>query len=264
MTESLQWRHNEFDSRACGLSMLTISGWQAGIDLSTVLEKWVEDRTAEGWNHAWVRMQPDKVSELTALEDAGFRCVDSLITLTHTLRKPESLDPRVGLFETGDDFALQSLSQGAFERTRYAKDPWMPPGAADRVMRAWISNNIKGRADMTWVARVDGVPVGFLSSLWRPAEGLAVIDLIAVDRRCQGIGLGRALTHAMVSHYLPKARQILVGTQAANEPALALYQACGFRLSRFELGFARQLKPLNRFGQLSSVAYQRELMERRS
>lgn len=262
MIEAVQWRHNEFDSTAVGLSMLTITGWQEGIDLARALSQWVRDRTEEGWNHASVRVPPGNVPVLVALEDAGFRCVDSLVTLAYGARASSPPDPRVGPCHSHDHAAIQALAQGAFESTRYACDPWMPAGAADRVVKSWVSNNLHGRADRTWVARVDGAAVGFLSSLWRPAERVAVIDLIAVDRRCKGMGLGRALTQAMVSHYLGSAQQITVGTQASNAPALALYQSCGFRVVRFDLGFARQLHAAPRAETASSDHRVRETFER--
>lgn len=242
MTEPVHWRHNDFDSAAVGLSMLTITGWRDAECVGGALPQWVRDRSAEGWNHASVRVPPGHVTAIVALEDAGFRCVDSLVTLASNDRGSWEPDPRVGPCHAEDHAAIQALSVGAFELTRYARDPWMPAGAADRVVAAWVYNNLNGRADRTWVARVNGIAVGYLSSLWRPEERTAVIDLIAVDRRCQGMGLGRALTQAMVSHYRDAARQITVGTQAANASALALYQSCGFRVIRFELGFARPLQ----------------------
>lgn len=242
MTQGIIWSVDSFDSETVGIPMAKISALPEDQDLAAQLLRWKDERAAEGLRHASTRLTPDQTNRIIALEDAGFRCVDSLITLAFAGAAPQTLDPRVMVAEAGDLESIVDLSQGLFDQTRYALDPWMPPGAADRVVAAWVRNNLQGRADRTWLAKVDGEAAGFLSSLWRPEQGHAVIDLIAVDRRFQGKGLGRALTLAMVSHYFGTAPKITVGTQAANLSALSLYQAAGFRVMRFELGFSCPLK----------------------
>jgi GNAT superfamily N-acetyltransferase len=232
---------DSFDSETVGLSMVKIIGLPASDNLAGLLTQWVKERSEEGHKHASVRVNREEAGRIAALEKAGFRRVETLITLVYTGSAPDSSDPRISDCVPGDRASILALSQGVFDETRYALDPWMPEGTADRVVAAWVENNLKGRADRTWVAKVDGETAGFLSSLWRPDEGLAVIDLIAVGERFERQGLGRALALAMVSHYFNKATRISVGTQATNSSALALYQRTGFREDRFELGFASLL-----------------------
>jgi GNAT superfamily N-acetyltransferase len=241
MTDLVKWRHNPFDSQAVGMSMITITGLGTSHSLREPLQAWVNSRCDEGWNHAHCRVQVGDFQAKRALEDVGFRCVDSLATLSFAGQATVNPDDRVQPYRPIDEASIQALSQGSFSLTRYARDPHMPPGAADRVVESWIGNNLNGRAHNTWVIREQGQAVAFLSSLWDSSKRWASVDLIAVEKQQRGTGLGRALIEAMVSHYSSTATEISIGTQGDNLAALALYQSCGFRVRRLELGFARLL-----------------------
>ena len=54
---------------------------------------------------------------------------------------------------------------------RFTVDPLVPPERVPEVYRQWAMNSVRGFADLVWVARRDGVPVGF--GTWSIQRGLA-------------------------------------------------------------------------------------------
>jgi diamine N-acetyltransferase len=80
-----------------------------------------------------------------------------------------------------------------------------------------------------FVARTDGVPVGFsIVRDWASAERVTCVKRIAVSR--PGNGLGRRLLHAVVSRIFhdTDAHRVWLGVFPENERARRAYQATGF------------------------------------
>jgi len=74
---------------------------------------------------------------------------------------------------------------------------------------------------------------GFLS--WREDGTEARINMIAVDPKCQGKGIGSNLLRVWMTMMVGKSR-IVAGTQSDN-PAAKLYQNHGFKIAEKELTF---------------------------
>jgi ribosomal protein S18 acetylase RimI-like enzyme len=79
------------------------------------------------------------------------------------------------------------------------------------------------------VAKNGDKVVGFCSTIRRDVG--IVIDLIAIDPDCFGLGYGRKLVSSVIASY-PKASSIQVGTQKNNVASLMLYKSCGFEKIR--------------------------------
>jgi ribosomal protein S18 acetylase RimI-like enzyme len=174
--------------------------------------------------------RPDgDVTVLGALQAAGFRVIECLITLQCDLRRAVGKMPeRVRLATWTDDNAVAAIASSSFRHDRFHADPQVSDEAADRLKGAWARNSVNGRADAVFVTEEGGRLTGFNACLLRGDE--AVIDLIGVADVAQRRGFGRDLVAASLAHYAGKAQRMIVGTQSANHASLALYETAGFRI----------------------------------
>ena len=88
------------------------------------------------------------------------------------------------------------------------------------------------RGEKLLVARVDGEVAGFLAVIAGSHEGrpAGTVDLMGVDVERQGSGVGRALLRRFILDSGERYEFLLAGTQAANLPAVRLYEGEGFGL----------------------------------
>lgn len=173
------------------------------------------------------------IRSLHFLEDIGCRVVDLSLTLALEpadlqVGRPSGVRPA----RTEDQAAVEAIAGSAFRFSRFHLDEAIPQALAHRIKRAWATNYFSGgRGTALLLAEdADGV-CGFLQVL--ESGDAAVIDLIAVAPRAAGQGRGSALVAALAAAPLSSGdlpRRILVGSQAANLPAVRFYEKLGFRL----------------------------------
>jgi len=182
----------------------------------------------------------EAVPAIRALTGAGLFLADVNLTFRRE-SAPEGIVPPAGSgiavapFAPADREGVLEIAGSCFRYSRFHLDPLFSKEIADRVKRAWIKSCIEGeRGDRLWVARWDGRPVGFLAALTdaRPSERVRIIDLIGVDSRTQGRGIGRALVNQFIAESSAEGSAMEIGTQAANGPSARLHEGCGFRLVR--------------------------------
>jgi ribosomal protein S18 acetylase RimI-like enzyme len=161
------------------------------------------------------------------LQGAGFRLIESLVTLRRDIAPAPEVKRPVGPARPGDRDACVAIAVAALRQDRYHADPHIDHRIADAIKAAWVSNNLAGRADLSLVARsAAGEVMGFNQLLKTGRE--AVIDLMAVAPAAQHQGYGGALVAAGMRAYAGQADTMRVGTQGSNGPSLALYQSAGF------------------------------------
>ena len=192
---------------------------------------------AAGWREGGFWLVSCRVAEIagatapgigSALRHAGFRHVETLVTLTREIgREPTPLPDAIETGTPDDSEICAEIGAIALTTSRYNADARIDPAAASRLKAQWVRNAFAGRADAILCARdSNGRAQGFNLLLQRADE--AVIDLIAVAPAAQRRGFGRRLVMAGLAHYAGRARRMRVGTQAVNTASLALYRACGF------------------------------------
>lgn len=107
-----------------------------------------------------------------------------------------------------------------------------------RVYPDWLASQARDvarvcteHASRTWVAVVDGRPVGFAASVYDEAASSGEIEMIAVDPRYQRQGIAAAL----IDHSLDRMREaglklagIGTGGDPGHAPARAAYEKAGF------------------------------------
>lgn len=176
------------------------------------------------------------IRTIQALESEGAVLTDVLLTFrsdTNSLgsisvsRKVEISNAREE--ETGE---LSHLGHSIFTIDRFHCDPRLPKSRSDELYREWVLNSLRGLADTVLVARKDNRVVGFVTcKVEDVAENCryGVIDLIGVDSRYRGQGIGHRLLHSALMWFADRVESVYVGTQAANTGAVSLYEKCGFQ-----------------------------------
>jgi [ribosomal protein S18]-alanine N-acetyltransferase len=90
---------------------------------------------------------------------------------------------------------------------------------------------------LAWVMRAsDGQIVGFLLA-WSVADELHLLELAShPEHRRQGFG--RGLLHALIAHAREqRKRLLLLEVRRSNQPAIALYESCGFQTTGVRRGY---------------------------
>lgn len=188
----------------------------------------LDDLARRGFWLVSCRVAEDDGAAIGALEAAGFRRVETLVTLRRNLAEADRTPPPgVRPASASDREAVAEIAARAFRFDRFHADPRVPRPLADRLKAEWAANGLGGRADLALVAEEAGRVAGFNLLL---ADGVeAVIDLIAVAEPFRGRGVGRRLVAAGFAHYAGRSRAMRVGTQADNLPSIRLYEGLGFR-----------------------------------
>ena len=119
-----------------------------------------------------------------------------------------------------------------FTIDRFHSDPSLPREKSDQLYSEWVANSFRGLADIVIVARNGDEPVGFITcKVGRVASDFkyGVFDLVGVEPSEAGRGVGSALVHSALEWFATRVPSVYVGTQAANNRAVKLYERAGFR-----------------------------------
>jgi ribosomal protein S18 acetylase RimI-like enzyme len=199
-------------------------------DLQPLTARSLELLSQDGCQLVTVRRPETDRNSISVLQQAGFRVIECLITLSRSLA-PTTFDVPADLSvaRREDAEGCAEVARAAFRSDRFHADPAISDGAADELKAQWARNSVAGRADKVFVTRDGSTVTGFNACLLKGRD--AVIDLIGVAPLHQGKGLGKALILAAIAHYSGKADTMTVGTQSCNFASLALYQDAGFRIS---------------------------------
>jgi len=168
------------------------------------------------------------VGEGEPLKAAGFRKIEQLVTYARSLEDAPPVRSTWRIEQAGetDVEACRAIAALALRSDRFHADPRIDDRVASDLKAAWIENSIRGRADSVFLAVRAGSVAGFNAVNLRGTT--AIIDLIAVSPAFHGKGAASALIGAALERYSGTCVEMRVGTQAANLPALRLYEKLGF------------------------------------
>lgn len=174
------------------------------------------------------RIPTAEVKLLKSFQDAGFRVVDTTITLQADCTSFTHEIPTGVRFAVSEDKAtVADIAGSSFELSRLHLDPEIPTEVADRSRIEWASNFFEGqRGDHMVVAENSGKVAAFLQLLG-PVAGVLTIDLIAVINAARRLGLGAACISFATQNILG-VQKLRVGTQVANTGSLRFYEQLGF------------------------------------
>ncbi len=152
---------------------------------------------AQGYTYLDLQVRVDDLTPVNAAVRCGFRLVATHLTLVHDLSRPvPPCPPTPATIELGRPEDVDELEAMAARcvppYSRYAVDPRLPRDKTPVVFGQWAANSVRGYAQLTLVARVDGVIAGY--SAWR-------------DNAAAAQYLGEKLAVSAVSSVVPEARR---------------------------------------------------------
>jgi hypothetical protein len=221
--------------------------------LPPLIEELVAALAAAGVRHISARVDVADIPALTALESAGFRLMDALVTyITRPGKEPPHEVREVGRirgFREADGPEVLAIAQTAYRgfRGRFHLDPHLDPARCDAFYGEWARQCVSGRmSDMLLVSEGgDGRVLGFLA--FRRREPVSSVSGVAVF----GGGLGACRPDAPGAY----AGLIRAGTVWAHEhggvaecqtqnynfPTIRIYEAVGAHYVRADYTLHRWL-----------------------
>ncbi len=166
-----------------------------------------------------------------AFTNRGAHHVDELITSRRDVGGPVqgstelAIEHLERLVEPRDIEAVARMTAHGITRSHLHADVRLPVERTRELYERWAINDVTGRAQGVFIARVGETVAGYISVLTR--DGNAILDLVVVSPERRGLGIGGQLVAACCRWATASAHPALVGTQADN-PALRLYARAGF------------------------------------
>lgn len=186
-----------------------------------------------------VRCAMEELGAAQALEDTGFRLMDTLVYYQRDLhRTPIPSDTGHILIRPAsaeDSAAIVAVAIESFQgyRGHYHADSHLDPDKCDQVYASWAERSVASRdvADQVLVAELDGRIAGFATlRLNSPDVGEGV--LFGVARFAQGRGIYRSFMVRGMDWCAEQGRRVMiVSTQITNLAVQKVWVRIGFELS---------------------------------
>jgi dTDP-4-amino-4,6-dideoxy-D-galactose acyltransferase len=192
---------------------------------------------SQGLAVIFARVPLHDFSTIQVMEAEGAVLTDVLLTFTKDLDhnfvcKNHVKKIKIGQASLSDEEALRNIAREVFRVDHFHADSRLSREKCDDVYSEWISNSLRGLANIVFVARKGDSILGFVTCKCRIDQSgnqKGFIDLIGVRNEYTGHGIGSFLVSKSLEWFSGKACCVLAGTQAANVPAVRLYQKMGFR-----------------------------------
>lgn len=185
------------------------------------------------------KVDVNDVSHLHDLLQRGFLLVDTALVFRRPVRADWGpgqpalpRDTEIDSVREGEADAVTEIASSIFRWSRFHLDPRFPDPAANNIKAEWGRNLASGeRGTGCLVARRHGRVVAFLGYRFDDTGvPVAVIDLVGVDPRVRNQGIGSALVASAITIARADRRDVIVGTQVANQASVRLYENLNFRL----------------------------------
>lgn len=255
----LALRPNDWESRFFGRRIGTLESDGTALaalpapDRDEAVGRTVAAADATGYQLVQARLEVADLVAAAALEEAGFRLVDTRLEFLTRLdrRRFNRLAPpfgTAGLAEEGDREALLRLTHECLTanpgvQSRYKNAAYFTPEEASRWFAAWMENGLADPGTLTAVWRVADEPIAFFGFARRAEmDGLPLYQSTIMGTAAAGRGHKSELfLQATLFDALPVdefwMRQV---TQADNAPVLRNNLVLGRRIHRVALTFFRR------------------------
>jgi len=201
---------------------------------------------SDGYEQVLRRSGLDNLTEIWALEGAGFELMDVGVTFARTLRGPiapavhEDLTIRPS---TDDDIEqiVEAMVRDPWG-SRYESDPAYEAARVRELRTRWLWNSHRGRADVVLVGVLDGRPAGYVTCrLDHDGNGPGEIELVGTLPGFRGRRVASRVLADAVAWFSTRTSAITVRTQATNIAAANLYESGGFTLRGSDMTFRLNL-----------------------
>ncbi|TJX13649.1 GNAT family N-acetyltransferase [Tissierella creatinini] len=123
---------------------------------------------------------------------------------------------------------IVKIARNSFQHSRFFNDPKLPEDKAKNIYLHWTESAFDQEDKYFAICEREGNVAGYI--LFSFNDESSVIELIAVDERYQGQGVGKSLIQSMESFVKNQGiYKIKVGTQVKNISAAQFYIAMGFK-----------------------------------
>lgn len=189
------------------------------------------------------RLLSGRLEEINALEDAGFRMVDNIVTMTCDLGNTAepTADCAFRDLKDQDPPILRAMMEDSFSHSRFNYVPALSD-KGDGVYQRWFDTLVadkKKGVDLRFIVACDAndSPLGFLC--WRHATGLrrllnlevGLIDLFIADKAVRGRGIGLGLLQMAGRGMEAEGIEIAQTSTWINQKvALFAYQRAGYHV----------------------------------
>lgn len=194
----------------------------------------------ESYDCWYVRIPTADVNTLNIFENNGYRHMDTLVTFTYDLKKENKeinkniYNYNVKLAGENDKDALSTIAKSEHNGSRFFNDPRLKD-KANMLYAEWIKKDLENENTDVFVIEKSGEIAGYISCNYDNKIKRGRINLIAVKREYQRMGLGKALLSYAINNFFKKGMMsVYVGTHLANLSSMNLYIKTGFKLVNAE------------------------------
>lgn len=195
-------------------------------------------------HHIIAKIHGDNLKGINQMLAQGFRYSCASLRLKCSMQAVQEVAPgevSISRLSSMDLPSAYEISDTAFcSLNRYADDPFLGSFSAE-IHRCWISNSVKGYANLCLKAELGDRLAGFATLHLSPPD--ASIGLIAVGSHFRRKGVGMLLANRLMTFALANGCQHMqVVTESENSTALNFYIDLGFRPSGSELSLYRSAR----------------------
>ncbi len=229
----------EWDSEHFGFPIARVNGDSLDHGTAEAIDDWCRD---QGVRCLYFLAQADDAESARIAAERGYRVVDERVTIRHPLDQPcpepEAVPGGWRIRDaTEDDLeTLCDLAAHSHRATRFYFDGGFPAERCDELYREWVRRGLREEGRHLHVPEREGEIGGYQVIRPPAAGGLGILDLLAIDDRHRGGGLGRLLLSDSVawlgSRGAPAVRTFL---QARNVASARLHERVGFLTERVEV-----------------------------
>lgn len=188
---------------------------------------------------ASARLPSRDLSAVQALEDAGFRYIESYIYNVVDLDRLDEgacLDAPLRSARPEDRDAMRRCAPGAFATQRFHADPNFPRDKAEALYLKWIDSAFDDPEREILVMEEDGRPVAFMvyrDGDYRATLGLrsAALNMGLLDPEARGRGVGTRFYRALFQRFRSEGfGMVESGLSLRNQASLNWHNKTGFRI----------------------------------
>jgi ribosomal protein S18 acetylase RimI-like enzyme len=132
------------------------------------------------------------------------------------------------LFPENED--LLNISKKSFLYSRFFNDPYLPKEKSQNIYLQWTKNSFNKLEKYFVITKINEKIAGYILFSMNLVNSFAIIELIAVDEKFRGKGIGKSLMTGLENFTYEKGVKVIrVGTQVDNISAIRFYNTCGFK-----------------------------------
>lgn len=257
--EKLDWDTNHFGIQMAKIRYLMAEGeYSEAFEVkSALLFHLLGECSPRRIQHLSIRIHTEDVSSLHALENEGFRLMDTVVIYSIDFRrnpiKQLKNECYVREFKQSDldglaDIAIESFQKGRVAIDKFHADPFLSCEKSDELYVKWIVNSCKGLADIVFVAEIDEIPVGYITCKVygelneKLGTRFGTMGISGVSPSYRRRGAYTSMFNTGLRWLADRVDIVEVGTQIGNYAVQKVWSRLGFKLIRSQYTLHRSIR----------------------